>query len=161
MISVYDQWTVADCSVWEKIGASGIAQPPQINPHRPILHPQSFVLCVSFLCILMFSDLHSYLFIYLFFFLGCLHPSPPPALFSPLLFLPLTPSVFLTIHISLIPPFYVTLVAVSYRNRSSEKPPVTLRSQIAMNVCVCHTLSSSPAQQRPHRIYVPSLPEPF
>ena len=49
--------------------ASGIAQPPpKINPHRPILRPQSFVLCVSFLCILMFSDLHSYLFIYLGFF---------------------------------------------------------------------------------------------
>lgn len=49
---------------------------------------------------------------------------------------------------------YVTLVVVSHRNRSCAMPPVTLRSQAAMNVYACYTLSSLPAQQRPHRIYV-------
>lgn len=131
--------------------ASSTTQPPKSTPTSQF--------CThNHLC---FFSLHPNVFwpsqlVFFFLLYVCLNHSSPPALFPSILFqfsfycLSFSPST------SLPPPHpYVTLVAVSYRNRSSEKPPVTLRSQIAMNVCVCHTLSSSPVQQRPHRIYVP------
>lgn len=123
VISVYDHWTVADCSVWKR--ASSTAQPPPDQP--PPSYSAPTIISVSFLCILMCSDLHC-----------LLHHSPPCFSFSfvpSLLFLPLTLSLFLTSLLS--PRFMSRWSVVSYRNRSSEKPPVTLRSQIAMNVCVC------------------------
>lgn len=56
VISVYDHWTVADCSVWKR--PCSAVQPSKSTPTPSILHPQSFVHCVSFLRILMSSDLH-------------------------------------------------------------------------------------------------------
>lgn len=67
----------------------------------------------------------------------------------------LSPAAIFTLR--LLPPTliqHVMLVVVSRRNRSCVKPPVTLRSRSAMNVCAFCTLSSLPAQRRPHRIYI-------
>lgn len=123
VISVHVQWSVANCSVWEK--GKHCRAPPTL-------------LCImcSFVWMLIFSDLH------IFIPHLCLNHSSPPASF-PFFFFPYAASH----HPHLC---YVTSLAVSCRNGSTENRPVTLRIQIASNARVSHPLSSSAAHSRGH-----------
>lgn len=106
-------------------------------PHPP--SSLSTVIC-SFLWMLIFSDLH-------IFDLNHSRLALFPFYFR--LSLPLT------IHISFF--FFVTLVAVLFRNGSTENRPVTLRSQTASSARVAHAQRTAEAT----RNLCPPPPEPF
>lgn len=144
VISVYDHWTMADCSVWEK----GKQHPP-VNPHHSILQPQSSALFLFFAswCFLTFT-VSFCLFLFFFAVCLCLNLSSPPILFSPQFsfsfYLPPTA-----------PPNPVSCWWLS-RIETGHLRSLQWHWEAQLpRMCVCHTLSSSPVQQRPHRIYVP------
>lgn len=119
--------------------------PPQSTSPLPLTPPPA-VVCIPFL------------FFASWCFLTFTVPSPTDSLLFGFLF---TSSILaLTAHVYC-SSLMTTLVLVYYRNRSSGKPPVTLWSQIAMNVpsvcvyvCVSHCHHSQ--NKRPQWIYVPS-----
>lgn len=125
--------------------------PPQSTSPLPLTPPPA-VVCIPFL------------FFASWCFLTFTVPSPTDSLLCGFLF---TSSILaLTAHVYC-SSLMTTLVLVYYRNRSSGKPPVTLWSQIAMNVpsvcvyvCVCVTLSSFPEQEATVNL-CPLLAEPF
>lgn len=154
VISVYDYWTVWDCAVWKR--ANRAIQPLSSIPHHAFLHPRSLAIFARHCSVtfryfrLVYASVnHSPPHFFCFFpkplFPICCSLLPLASLFTPP---PASPTLLLQ---------YVTSVVVSWRNGSSANLPVTLRSQIAMNPCVRHTLVVA----RGHTEFISRLPELF